>query len=85
MKERAEVFELVWKAFQRARPGQEIPGYDGSIDLYATGIVDSFAIWDMIASVEKTLGVQVPDGQTTPQTFGSITNATDYFMGLLSR
>ena len=46
--------------------------------LFATGILDSFALPDLVAELEKEFAVQIPDSDLLPANFRSIRAIDSY-------
>lgn len=53
-----------------------VPAEDES--LFESGYLDSFALTDMVAALEKEFKVQVPDSDLTPRKFDSIERIESY-------
>jgi len=56
-----------------------LPG--DAADLVEEGILDSFGLAELVALVESTYGVKVPDGDIALETFGSIEKIVAYVTG----
>jgi acyl carrier protein len=46
--------------------------------LFDSGILDSFALTDVISEVEKVFKIKVPDSDLTPRKFNSISRIVSY-------
>jgi acyl carrier protein len=46
--------------------------------LFDSGILDSFALTDVIVEVEKEFKIKVPDADLTPRKFNSISRIVSY-------
>ena len=46
--------------------------------LFDSGILDSFALPDMVGELEKEFGIQVPDSDLNPRKFDSIERIEEY-------
>ncbi len=46
--------------------------------LFDAGLLDSFALVDMVAALEKEFGVKIPDSDLNPRTFSSISRVETY-------
>jgi D-alanine--poly(phosphoribitol) ligase subunit 2 len=46
--------------------------------LFDSGVLDSFALTDVIGEVEKEFGIKVPDSDLTPRKFNSIARIVSY-------
>ncbi|HEY3839009.1 MAG TPA: phosphopantetheine-binding protein [Bryobacteraceae bacterium] len=59
-----------------------VTGNDVTVDadesLFDAGILDSFALSDVIAEVEKEFDIKVPDSDLTPRKFSSISKIVGY-------
>jgi len=51
---------------------------DPDESLFDAGILDSFALTDVIAEVEKEFSIKVPDSDLTPRKFSSISRIVSY-------
>lgn len=52
---------------------------DASASLFDSGVIDSFGLMDLIAELEKSFGVKVPDSELVPRKFETITKIAAYF------
>lgn len=46
--------------------------------LFDSGILDSFALTDVIAAIEKQFSIKVPDSDLNPRKFNSISRIVSY-------
>ena len=46
--------------------------------LFDSGLLDSFALPDMVTALEQEFGIQVPDSDLTPRKFESIASIERY-------
>jgi acyl carrier protein len=46
--------------------------------LFDSGLLDSFALTDVIAEVEKEFSIKVPDSDLTPRKFNSVSRIVGY-------
>jgi acyl carrier protein len=46
--------------------------------LFDSGLLDSFALPEMVSALEAEFGIQVPDSDLTPRKFESIASITRY-------
>ena len=46
--------------------------------LFDSGLLDSFALPDMVSALEQEFGIQVPDSDLTPRKFESIASIERY-------
>lgn len=51
---------------------------DRSNDLFASGVLDSFALVDFIVVLEEHCGISVPDAEIIPQNFRTIEAIEEY-------
>ena len=49
--------------------------------LFDSGILDSFALPDMVGEIEKEFSIQVPDSEMNPRKFESIERIEQYIAG----
>jgi acyl carrier protein len=72
MDKQAKVIEII-----RRVTGNPVEiGADES--LFDSGILDSFALTDVIADIEKDFSIKVPDSDLTPRKFNSISKIVSY-------
>jgi acyl carrier protein len=45
---------------------------DPSESLFDSGYLDSFALTDMVAEIEREFGISIPDSELTPRRFDSV-------------
>jgi acyl carrier protein len=57
--------------------GKPVPS-DPEESLFDSGVLDSFALPDVISAIEKEFGVKVPDADLNPRKFDSLTRITAY-------
>jgi acyl carrier protein len=55
------------------------PGDDES--LFASGILDSFALTDFVVGLEKEFAVKIPDADMTARKFDTIRKVEEYLAG----
>lgn len=46
--------------------------------LFDSGLLDSFALPDMVSALEAEFGIKVPDADLTPRKFESVANISRY-------
>ena len=46
--------------------------------LFESGVLDSFALTDMVGALEKEFSIRIPDGDLTPRKFDSIERIEAY-------
>jgi len=51
---------------------------DADESLFDSGVLDSFALTDVIAAVEKEFSIKVPDSDLNPRKFNSISRIVSY-------
>jgi acyl carrier protein len=51
---------------------------DGEESLFESGILDSFALPDLVSALEKEFGVKIPDSDLNPRKFESVARITEY-------
>jgi len=51
---------------------------DPEESLFESGVLDSFALPDMIGELEKEFQLKVPDADLTPRKFDSVARIADY-------
>ncbi len=56
---------------------KKTPG-DNDESLFDSGLLDSFALTDLVASLEEQFGVKVPDGDLRPRNFDSVNKIVAY-------
>jgi acyl carrier protein len=66
----------ILKILQRVSGKQINPGQDES--LFASGLLDSFALTDFVTGLEEEFGVTVPDSDLSARKFDTITKVAAY-------
>jgi acyl carrier protein len=51
---------------------------DEEESLFESGILDSFALPDLVSALEKEFGIKIPDSDLNPRKFESVTRITEY-------
>jgi len=51
---------------------------DPDESLFDSGVLDSFALPDMVGALEKEFGIKVPDSDLNPRKFDSVARIADY-------
>jgi acyl carrier protein len=46
--------------------------------LFESGVLDSFALTDMVSALEKEFAIRIPDADLTPRKFDSIERTESY-------
>ena len=72
MDNQAKVIEIISRVTGKA---VEI---DPDESLFDSGILDSFALTDVITQVEEEFSIKVPDADLTPGKFGSVSRIVSY-------
>ncbi|HJR07923.1 MAG TPA: phosphopantetheine-binding protein [Pyrinomonadaceae bacterium] len=55
-----------------------VPQPSIEVDLFKTGVLDSFALIDFVAVLEEECGIKVPDADVNPVNFQNITAIERY-------
>ena len=72
MNKQAKITEIVERL-----SGKPLPvGLDES--LFESGVLDSFALTDMVGALEKEFSIRIPDSDLTPRKFDSIARIEAY-------
>ncbi|HTS75432.1 MAG TPA: acyl carrier protein [Bryobacteraceae bacterium] len=66
------VAEVVRKVAQKPVPA------DPEESLFESGVLDSFALPDMVSGLEEEFGISVPDADLNPRKFESLARISDY-------
>jgi acyl carrier protein len=75
MERRARILEII-----RGISRQEVnPGPDQS--LFESGIVDSFALPEMVSALEREFSITIPDSDLIPRRFETIERIESYIEG----
>jgi acyl carrier protein len=56
---------------------------DPDASLFEAGAIDSFAVMDLVAELEKAFGIQVPDADMVPRRFENLARIAAYVDGRL--
>ena len=72
LENQAKILEIVRKI-----AGKDLPA-DPAESLFESGVIDSFALPDMVAALEKEFGISVPDGDLNPRKFDSVERISAY-------
>jgi acyl carrier protein len=72
MDKRSQILEIIGKV--SAKPVSPAP--DES--LFDSGLLDSFALPDMVTELEKAFGLKIPDSDLTPRKFDSVERIEQY-------
>jgi len=72
MDKRTQILDVIRKV-----SGKELsPAADES--LFDSGLLDSFALPDMVGELENVFGVKIPDADLTPRKFDTIERIEEY-------
>jgi D-alanine--poly(phosphoribitol) ligase subunit 2 len=72
MDRQAQIAEIIRKVARKdLRPGPEE-------SLFDSGMMDSFALPDMISALEEQFGITIPDSDLNPRKFDSIARIEAY-------
>lgn len=66
------ILNVVRKVAQKPVPA------DPDESLFESGVLDSFALPDMVSGLEEEFGITVPDADLTPRKFESLARISDY-------
>jgi acyl carrier protein len=72
MSNRERILAIVHKASNSTA----LPDPDES--LFDSGILDSFALPDLVSELEREFGIKIPDADLNPRKFESITRIQNY-------
>lgn len=75
MDKRAKIIEIVRKVSKKDLQ----PAPDES--LFDSGLLDSFALPDMVGALEEAFGITIPDSDLNPRKFDSIERIEEYLEG----
>jgi len=51
---------------------------DDEESLFESGLLDSFALPDLVSGLEKEFGIAIPDSDLNPRKFESVARITEY-------
>jgi acyl carrier protein len=51
---------------------------DHDESLFESGLLDSFALPDLVSGLEKEFGINIPDSDLNPRKFESVARITEY-------
>lgn len=75
MERRAKIIEIIRQVTRK----EVSPAPDES--LFDSGLLDSFALPDMLAELEKAFAVSIPDSDLNPRKFDTIEHIESYLEG----
>lgn len=78
MDNQAKVIEIIQRV-----TGNEV-NIDAEESLFDSGVLDSFALSDVIGEIEKEFSIKVPDSDLNPRKFNTIARIVSYIEGKVS-
>lgn len=72
MDRRSKVIEIIKSVTKK----ETLPAADES--LFESGLLDSFALPDLVSALEKEFSIQIPDSDLNPRKFDSIDRIEEY-------
>ena len=72
MDRRSKLIEII----QRITKKEELPAAGES--LFDSGLLDSFALPDLVSALEEEFAIQIPDSDLSPRKFDSIERIEEY-------
>ena len=72
--------ERIIDVIRRVSKQEVVP--DPEESLFDSGYLDSFALTDMVAELEKEFGVAIPDSDLSPRRFDSVAKIEGYLAKL---
>lgn len=72
MDRRSRLIEIIKKVTKK----DAIPAADES--LFDSGILDSFALPDLVSALEQEFSIQIPDSDLNPRKFDSVERIEEY-------
>jgi acyl carrier protein len=75
MDKRAKITEIIETVSKKKAPGPDE-------SLFDSGLLDSFALPDMVSALEAAFGVKVPDSDLNPRKFDTIERIETYLESL---
>ena len=72
MDRRAKIIELIQKVTKK----DTFPASDES--LFDSGLLDSFALPDLVSALEAEFSIEIPDSDLNPRKFASIERIEEY-------
>jgi len=68
--------EDIIKIIQEVSKKTDVPADDES--LFDSGLLDSFALTDMVGALEEKFGIKVPDSDLNPRKFDTVEKIAEY-------
>jgi acyl carrier protein len=75
MKRREKIIEIL------RRVSKKNVAIDPEESLFESGILDSFALPDVVSALEEEYSIQIPDSDLNPRKFASVTSIESYLDG----
>ncbi|MBI3470634.1 MAG: acyl carrier protein [Candidatus Solibacter usitatus] len=72
MDRRAQIAEIIRAVSKKSAPA------DPDESLFDSGLLDSFALPDMVTALEQKFGIAIPDSDLNPRKFDSISRIETY-------
>lgn len=72
MTQQERILKVVQEVAQKPVP------LDEDESLFESGVLDSFALPDMVSGLEKEFGIKVPDSDLNPRKFDSLSRIAEY-------
>jgi acyl carrier protein len=69
---RAKILEVLGSVAQKPAPS------DPSESLFESGVMDSFALPDLVSGLEQAFAITIPDSDLSPRKFESISRIEQY-------
>jgi acyl carrier protein len=74
----ADAHDRILKILQTVTRSQTVPTIDPSESLFDSGLLDSFALPELVSALEAEFGLKIPDRDLTAQTFESVDRIASY-------
>ena len=75
--------QKIVSALRAVTKNDKAPAADES--LFDSGYLDSFALPDLVAELEKEFGIKIPDSDLNPRKFESLTKIEEYVLARQKR
>jgi acyl carrier protein len=72
MDRRSKVIEIIKSVTRK----ETLPAAD--VSLFESGLLDSFALPDLVSALEQEFSIQIPDSDLNPRKFDSIERIEEY-------
>jgi acyl carrier protein len=73
----AELLTFIANTFILGQPSYELTNQDSLLD---RGVIDSTGVLELIAFLEETYGIAIPDEEIVPENLDSISNIAQYIL-----